>query len=197
MRAANLKLILLSVFFALLAGCATLKGVPDSYFHPQADLAAIKKVAILPFENLTNDRFAGEKAANCFLVQVLEVGVFQVVEPGEVERVLNELLPGRRREETGKFDVGTIKKLGEELNVQAVILGAVNQYELAKSKAGSYPQVGLTVRLVDVETGTIIWMVSHSLKGGPRFPIVSTGEIFTLPKLTKKLCRQIVESIVR
>ena len=61
-----------------------------SYVHPSADLTYIKTVAVVPFENLTQERGAGEKVVNVVAAEVLRRGVFDVVEFGEVTKVLRE-----------------------------------------------------------------------------------------------------------
>ena len=62
--------------------------------------------------------------------------------------------------------------------------------------AESYPIITLTVRLLDVETGGIMWMSSCSKKGGPgSIPFISAGEVYTLSELTQKVARQIVSSL--
>ena len=58
------------------------------FLHENADLSTVRRVAVLPFENLTTDRFASERVRQIFVVELLSQGAFDVVETGEVNRVL-------------------------------------------------------------------------------------------------------------
>ena len=69
-----------------LAGCATSKTT--KYMHPNMDLGAVRRVAVLPFENLTQDKSASEKAHKIFLTELLSLEAFEVVEPGQVTQYL-------------------------------------------------------------------------------------------------------------
>ena len=77
-------------------------SAPMNYVHPTADLTYITTVAVVPFENLTQERDAAGKVMNVVAAEILRRGVFDVVEFGEVARVLNE--------EGFQPDEGTINK---------------------------------------------------------------------------------------
>ena len=63
---------------------------PRMYVQPDADFSYIKKVAVLPFTNFTNDKFAGDKVRDVVTTEILIRGFFYVIERGEVSRVLRE-----------------------------------------------------------------------------------------------------------
>ena len=149
----------LSLFVCLLflAGCAA----PVSYIHPTADLTYVKTVAIVPFENLTQEKGAEGKVMNAVAVEVLRRGVFDVVEFGEVAKVL--------REEGYKGD-GLITKRSAEggakrLGVQAFIVGSVEEYGASRTGGASYPEVSVSLRLLDAKSYKILWEATHSVKG--------------------------------
>ena len=66
------------LFLALLALAAC--GGPRRYVHPGLDPATMKRVAVLPFENLSTDRVVGEKALRLLVLELLASGVYEVVE---------------------------------------------------------------------------------------------------------------------
>src|SRR5574341_1291833 len=70
----------------VLAGCGTSR--PASYVHPNFDFSRVKKVAVLPLENLTSDQTAGEKMRKVVITELLATGIVDVIEPGQVNRVL-------------------------------------------------------------------------------------------------------------
>jgi len=67
------------------SGCAS---TTTKYLHPNVDLGAIRRVAVLPFENLTQERTAAEKIHKIFLTELLSAEAFEVVEPGQVTKEL-------------------------------------------------------------------------------------------------------------
>ena len=60
-----------------------------------------------------------------------------------------------------------------------------------------YPIISLNIRMIDVPTGTVVWMTSFNEKGGPKFPIISIGETHTLGELTQKACRKVVSNFIK
>lgn len=150
----------LCILLAATAGCA-IGNRPPVYIHPSYDFSVIKRTAVLPLENLTSDQTAGEKVRRVVVSELLAGGVIDVVEPGQVNRVLTQqgiqspqaLLPAE------------IKKLGTALDVQALILGSVETFERVSQAAVSSAEVSITLRAVDVATGTIVWSVSERAGG--------------------------------
>ena len=140
-----------------LSACST----PVSYIHPTADLTYVKAVAIVPFENLTQEKGAEGKVMNAVAAEVLRRGVFDVVEFGEVAKVL--------REEGFKRDGLITKRVAEggakRLNVQAFIVGSVEEYGVSRTGATSYPEVSVSLKLVDAKSYKILWEATHSVKG--------------------------------
>jgi TolB-like protein len=143
-----------------LLGCGS---TPVSYIHPTADLTYITTVAIVPFKNLTQERGAEGKVANMVAAEVLRRGIFDIVEFGEVIKVLRE---EGFREDEGDISKNIAERAGKRLNVQAFILGSVQEYGLSRGGGISYPEVSLTLRLVDAKSYKILWEATHSLKGG-------------------------------
>ena len=132
-----------------------------SYIHPTADMTYIKTVAVVPFENLTQEKGAGGKVMNVVATEVLRRGVFDVVEFGEVTKVL--------REEGFKGDGLISKRVAEgaakRLNVQAFIVGSVEEYGVSRTGGSSYPEAAVSLKLIDAKSYKILWEATHSVKG--------------------------------
>src|SRR5512135_89437 len=143
-------------FFGRCASTPTTK-----YMHPNADLSAIKKVAVLPFENLSQERTAGEKVQKLFLTELLALEAFDVVEPGQVTK----LLRSERIDNVENLGPPELKKIGETLKVQGLFLGSV--VDFADNRAGSTPAPDVTIqlRLVEVQSGVTIWEASRTRSG--------------------------------
>ena len=152
--------IILALFsLPLVSGC----GAPMTYIHPTADLSHIKTVAIVPLKNLTQERGAEGKVMNVVAAEVLRRGVFDVVEFGEVAKVLRE---EGFKEEEGVISKTVAEKAGKRLNVQAFILGSVEEYGVSRTGQSSYPEVSLSLKLVDAKSYKILWEATHCKKGG-------------------------------
>ncbi len=151
----RLELILLVALAA--AGC----GGPTRYVRTDADLGAITTVAVIPFENVTNDKLSAERVQRIFLTELLNRNAFQVVEPGQVLRALR-----RDQLDPAALTPEDMKRLGQALKAQALFLGTVLEYDEGRTGAGpATPRVRLAFRLVDTETGTTLWSVSR-VRGG-------------------------------
>ncbi len=175
---------------ACLMGC----GGPRTFIHQDVDISYYETIGVLPFKNLTNDRLAGEKVANALITELLVKKSFDVVEPGQFREKARGILSGGI-DSGGEWKLDNIKKLGSEAEVQGIITGTVRDYEMVRIGQTSYPLVTVDVELIDVETGKVVWMISHTRKGGPHLPIISLGETYTLGEMTQKVCKDIVDRI--
>ncbi len=136
---------------------------PRTYLHPSADFHFIKKVAVLPFENYSNDRFAGNKLQEWTSTEILRRKYLEVVDFGEVQRVfLEEGVP-----KISFPDATTLKSAGERLGVQAFIAGTVEEY--GTMQRSSAPIVSITIRLLDAQSAQILWQGSYSKIGANMF----------------------------
>ena len=150
-------LAVIPLFAATLLSCSS----TGRYVHPSADLGAVNTVAVLPFENLTNDKLAGERVQKIFFTVLLESGAFQVMEPGHVLQAVR-----RAQLDPGALSVEDIKKIGQTLKVQALFLGSVLEYDDGRAGSGvSAPRVKLQLRMVDTETATSLWSATPSQSG--------------------------------
>ena len=140
------------------AGC---KSTTTKYVHPNVDLGAIKRVGILPFENLTADRAAGEKLQKLFLTEVLSLEVFEVVEPGQMNRELKAL----RIDSLESIGAGEIKRLGETLKADGFFFGSVVDFAETRSGSTPTPQVTIALRLVESQSGVTVWSATRTTSG--------------------------------
>ncbi len=142
-----------------LTGCRSTRRTV--YFHANADLGAIHRVAILPFQNVTQDHTAGERVSSVFLTEVLALGVFDVAEPGQVAK----LLRSERIETVDTLAPPDFKKLGAALKVDAFFLGSISDFMESRSGSTAIPTVTIQLRLVEAESGVTIWSASQTRSG--------------------------------
>ncbi|MGE4296511.1 MAG: hypothetical protein AB7E47_00660 [Desulfovibrionaceae bacterium] len=164
----------------LLAACAP----PMNYVHPTADLTSIKRVAIVPLQNLTQEKGVEDKVMNIVAIEALRRGL-EVVEFGEVAKVLRA--EGVRREE-GVISKDAASGAAARLNVQGFFVGSVLEYGVSPSSGSSYPEVCLTLKLVDAKSYAVVWEATHSVKGS-----TVMDRLFGIEKRSPSdLCRQAV-----
>jgi hypothetical protein len=159
-----------------------------TYINPSVDFSYIKRVAIAPIINLTNDKFAGEKVMNVVATEILRRGVFDVVEFGEVSKVL--------REEGMKPDNLVSKQLaaraGKRLNIEAILIGSVMQYGVSNIGGSSFPEVSISLKLVDVNSYIILWEATHNIKGANIL-----DQLFGIRKDSiEDLCKDVVDEMI-
>lgn len=161
------NLVLITGLALVAFGCAR-NMAPAVFIKPEMDLSLIRRVAVLPLDNLTREQMAHEKVRRILVSELLATGAFEVVDPGEVNRAVAEL----GAQAASGIKVEEIKRLGRSLNAQALLMGAVVEYGEIRSGAVSAPLVSLTLRMVEAERGTIIWSSNVSEGGiglGTRF----------------------------
>lgn len=147
----------------LISGCGGKHG-PGFYINQDIDFSYIKRVAVLPLDNLTGDKFAGDAVRHVVISELLATRLVDVTCPGDAIAAI----------ETMKIKQGTalnaeqIKAVGKALNVQAVILGAVNKYGEVREGNISAPEVAVTLMMADAGSGSIIWSVTKT-QGGADF----------------------------
>lgn len=148
-------------FLLLLFALSACRTTQTKYVHPKADLGAITKVAVLPFENLTAERAAPDKVQKIFYLELLALDVFEVAEPGQVIKTLRTS-GVTSTEALGATD---FQKIGRELSVDAFFVGSVVDFAETRTGTTPTPEVTIEVRLVEAQTGSTIWSTSHTRAG--------------------------------
>ena len=132
-----------------------------TFVHPQADFSLIRRVAVLPLENLTQEPTAAEKVRQILIIELLSSGSVEVVDVGEVARAL------RAANVATPASPGTeeIKRLGKELNVEALLAGSVQEFSQGRAGGAPATSVALVFRMVETDAGQVIWSASVSQSG--------------------------------
>jgi hypothetical protein len=177
------------LFFSLLSGCAGKTTI--SYMREDVTLDFVNRVCILPLANNTDQKYAAELARDVINTQILAMNIFDLVDKGIVDSVLHEeaLDPGAPVSQL------MLSRLGQRLNVQAIMLGAV---DLAGDKrVGSVivPEMSLTLRLIETKSGLVLWQASGHYAGDSII-----GRLFGITpddtyKVTAKLARELLATI--
>lgn len=109
-----------------LIGCAGTKPYQVSNFFISDSINELrqKRVAVLPFENLTQAKQAALLVTDEFNLQLGKLGKFDLVERIKIDELFKE--QDFRKD---RIDEATAVKIGKMLGAQAVILGVITKYE--------------------------------------------------------------------
>ena len=155
-----MRVFLLLAWLALSAGCAT-TSYRDTYHDPAMDFPAIRTVAILPFVNLSADHRAAERVRDVLANALLATEAFYVLPSGEVYRGISRAGMINRADPSPE----EITRFGKIVGANAIILGVVREYGPVRSGSISANSISLSLKLVEADTGTVVWSAS-STKGG-------------------------------
>jgi TolB-like protein len=151
-------------YFPLLAAIAMLGASCGStthqtrFMHANADLGAIKSVAVLPFDSLAQDRAAGDKVQKIFYLELLSLDVFEVSEPGQVNKFV-------RSDALATLGPAEFQKIGKDLGVDALFAGSVVDFAEGRSGSTPTPEITIQLRLIETHSGTTIWSVGQTRSG--------------------------------
>jgi TolB-like protein len=154
---------LFTLFFLLFfaGGCAT--STSTQYIRKNVDYKNLRRIAVLPFESLTTDEYAGEKIRKSVITELLSRGV-DVIEPGEVTRVLID----QKIKSLSSVRTTDLQNMAKTLGVEALMMGSVEAYDISRGISVTYPEVSINLRLIEASSGNIIWSVCQT-SGGPGF----------------------------
>ena len=145
-----------------LAGCGGM--APTTYVHPNYDFSRVKRVAVLPLDNLSTDQMAGEKMRVVIMTELLSTGIVDVVELGQVNRALTQLnIQNIRGMSPDEF-----KRVAAAVAAQMVVIGSVESFDRVQVGGVQAPEVTLTLRGLEAESGLIVWATSVT-EGGATF----------------------------
>lgn len=139
-----------------LAGCGGIGAT--KFVHPDFDFAFVEKIGVVPFENLSSDQAAGAKATRYFTTALLATEAFEVLEPGEISRALEDF----GIVSAAQLTEDQVITLGKELGVQAVFLGSLSEATSIRSGATTVSVVTVVVRLLETETGATVWSATNT-----------------------------------
>lgn len=147
----------------LLTGCSITGAGSgrETYKNNLMNFAAVQNVAVLPFQNLTDDDEGAARAGDTYMGMLLATEAIYVLPPGEVQRGIERA--NLRNPATPSSE--EIKKLGEILEVDAVITGVLREYGNVRSGQTEANLISLSLQMLEVETGTIVWS-GASTRGG-------------------------------
>ena len=156
----KLKNFIVLSLLASLAACGA-RGLIVDYHDPEMDFAALRTVAVMPFDNLTSNRDAAERVRTTFANSLLATGAVYVLPLGEVAR-------GVARAGIADPTVPSIEEIGRLagiIKVDAVFTGVVKEYGEVRSGTAAANVIAVSMNMIEIQTGKIVWTASAS-EGG-------------------------------
>lgn len=159
-RYVSVLLFILSL--VILSSCALRSSVLRSGY----DFSKIKKIAVLDFKSADFQPISGHMASDIYIKYLLHEG-YNVIERIELDSILRE----HDIVFSGAMDPKQIKKIGKLTGVDAFVAGSVLQFvpEIYVYATGKIEftaaQVGITARMIDVESGQVLWTGSNAYDG--------------------------------
>lgn len=147
----------------------------------------IKKIAVLPFYNISGKKDAGRIISEAYVTEVFKSGKYEIEEPGNVRHFMIQ----ERIGVIGELEVEKIQLLGKRLKVDAVLVGTVEEF----SGVGGNSVVTVSARIIESESGAVIWMNHRRKKGNDYTIIFDFGEIKSVTGLAHKVVAEMVQTI--
>lgn len=185
----SIVLLFVMIITLIMVGCG--KSIRRTFVRENIDLGFVNRVAVLPLENNSADKFVAERVRNSIATQVLERGIFDVVDKGILDNALREeaIEPG------SPIELNSLKRIGQRLNVQGFIIGSVDEATEERKGAYSYAVMSLTLRLLETTGGTVLWQANGSRSAGSAlgrlFGLDAKDAFYNTDKLVKSLVRTI------
>lgn len=185
----SIKVFIVILLF-IITGCRS-SGVPSYHISQDIDFSFYKRVAVMPLDNLTNDKFAGEIVRQVVVSELLASGLVDVVVPGDVLKAVTDL----GIKSITSLNSDEIMALGKTLNVEAIILGTVEEYGEIKTGSVTAPRVTITLMMTDTGSGYIVWSITKS-RGGASFMARHFGARHeTISETVLKVVRESIQTL--
>lgn len=164
-RAKNVAV--LGAMLVLMSACATMDSIGEkSYgFFQDKKSVPVLRMAVVPFENLTLRRTAGVIVSTLFYSELSGEKSIELVSEGSVRAWLSS----RNATAENLHDTFSAQSLGAELKADRLLLGSVHRYGNSGTDLFGKPSVAISVRLIDVHSGKVLWAMSETDVVSSRF----------------------------
>jgi len=126
---------------------------PTSYVRSDVDFSYVRRGAIVPFHNLSQDLHAGTRMHSVFMSEILRQDALPMVDLGETLDAMNRL----RLPADAILTPEQIVALGQELGVNAIFMGSVEEYGAERISSSRVYVVTANFSMAETETGSVIW----------------------------------------
>jgi len=173
---------------ALLSGCASGGGAPAAR-HASGGLR--ESMAMLPLENLSGRGEYGERFSRLVWSTLGRTGRWDIVDPGEVDAVLVEL----RIRSAGSLTTEQVLKAAGRLKARWIVAGTLLECGLVHTPDGDMPTFGLSLRVLDGQTGRVAWTDLRARTGQDHETIFGWGREENLDRLAETTARELIDHL--
>jgi hypothetical protein len=192
MKARPVLVAMLAVSALVAGGC---EAGPRLFVNGDADMTLYRRLAVLPFNNLSPERFASERVSRALMTELIISNRFQLVEPAVTAAGIEKLaLPP---DPARAIPVEKLKELATALEVQGFIRGAVTEYQVSRASGDEVALLGFDLEMIDAATGTVVWRASINRRGRGRVPVLGGASSRSFGPLTQQACREVVAALER
>ena len=177
------------VLLSIAVGCSGFKG-GGSYnpFTRSHGGGKLKKIAVLPFDNISERKDAGKLVADAYITELFISGRFRVEEPGNIMQFYRQ----ERLRYLGEIDLHELEILGRRLRLDGVIVGTVVAFD--DGRRGP-PLVEISARLLEPSSGSIVWAMEKKRQGDDYRIIFDFGEVMTATTLARRVAREMLKTL--
>jgi len=160
----------------------------------EADGQILGVLAIVPFAGLTdqNPTSNAETVTEAARATMFEMGT--ALAPAGCT---NTELRRQRLPVWGAIDADARSAVGSVCGADVILTGTVERYDVGGSDTEPQPFVGLGMRLLDVETGKILWAGGSERQGWGKQGLFRLGRIYSRGALTEDMMRSLSRELLR
>ena len=180
--------LLVALVLVATAGCSS---HPQFFRADRSKLEDPAALAVMPLLNLSRYDQAEVLVMNTLIIELLDSELFEVLDPGLVETVILE----KRLRFTDRLPLDTMTELGERLSVHYLLLGSVNEFDFISDRNDKLPSVSISLRIVECNSGRIIWAATHSRRGDDEETVFGLGRVETLEQLAAVTVKEMTRTL--
>ncbi|MBU1320312.1 MAG: hypothetical protein KKG33_11945 [candidate division Zixibacteria bacterium] len=149
------------------------------------------KYALVPFDNLSDNRQAGSIITSVLLSEMVGRGL-NVEEPGEV----NEMFRMIGEQPRGAVDIKSLRLLHDSLGVDFVVTGTVDRFKRGLADVtGSSPGIEISGRLIETRTGRIVGSCEIARNGTDSEIVLGMGECHSIGRLAGNMAHSLLDKL--
>jgi hypothetical protein len=170
------------------------RGMRSWFISDDFDPAALDRIIVMPMVNRTRHLGAGRQFAEVLGHEWFTLGGVQVVEPSELRAALIR----QRVRSIENMDPAILRGIGQEVDARFIVMGSVDGYsEEVSVGSDRFPEVEVTIRMVDSLDGRIVAAVAARRRGDAYHKILGLGLIKERLELAVRVAEEIVTSFGR
>jgi len=160
------------------------------YRSPIIDPEKKYRVAVLPFNNVSERKYAGEIIAFQFARQLLPYGNFNVLEPG----VVRQALLGLRVIMDDGLSLANADIVFSVVNADLILTGQVLDYQDYEGSTGT-PKVDFSALLIERKSREVVWSSKSYNQGDDGVFFFDVGRVNTAHVMASEMASNIVDMI--